>query len=104
MTSGSDDTARILAMVGSADYFDRSIDGAVNVALALRQPGSTLKPLTYALALEKGMTAATLIDDAPSDFGSLEASFTPDNYDERFHGPVRLRRVVRKIDTRGTAT
>lgn len=87
-------TGAVRAMVGSKDFFDERNDGQVNGALALRQPGSTLKPLTYALALEKGMTAATLIDDAPSDFGTQEASFAPDNYDERFHGPVRLRSAL----------
>ncbi|MHB8054763.1 MAG: penicillin-binding protein 1C [Candidatus Aminicenantales bacterium] len=84
----------IRAMVGSRDYFDAAHAGQVNGALSLRQPGSTLKPLTYALALEKGMTAATLIDDAPSEFGALNGSFTPENYDEHFHGPVRLRSAL----------
>jgi len=87
-------TGAVRAMVGSRDFFDEAHDGQVNGALSLRQPGSTLKPLTYALGLEKGMTAATLIDDAPSEFGSLEASFAPENYDERFHGPVRLRSAL----------
>ena len=64
------ETGAVRAMVGSRDFFDEAHDGQVNGALALRQPGSTLKPLTYALALEKGMTAATLIDDSPSEFGS----------------------------------
>ena len=87
-------TGAVRAMVGSRDYFDEARDGQVNGALSLRQPGSTLKPLTYALALEKGMTAATLIDDAPADFGPLETSFAPENYDEKFHGPVRLRSAL----------
>jgi len=84
----------VRAMVGSRDYFDAAHAGQVNGALSLRQPGSTLKPLTYALALEKGLTAATLIDDAPSEFGVLNGSFTPENYDEHFHGAVRLRSAL----------
>ena len=88
------DTRSVRAMAGSIDYFDERRDGQVNGAIALRQPGSALKPLTYALALEKGMTAATLIDDAPTEFGSLNGSFAPENYDARFHGPVRLRSAL----------
>ena len=88
------ESGAVRAMVGSRDFFDESHDGQVNGALSLRQPGSALKPLTYALALEKGMTAATLIDDAPSEFGSLEGTFAPENYDEHFHGPVRLRSAL----------
>lgn len=88
------ESGAVRAMVGSCDFFDEGHDGQVNGALSLRQPGSTLKPLTYALALEKGMTAATLIDDAPSEFGSLDGSFAPENYDEHFHGPVRLRSAL----------
>ena len=88
------DTGAVRAMAGSRDYFDAGRDGQVNGALALRQPGSTLKPLTYALALEKGMTAATLIDDSPSEFVALEGSFAPENYDAKYHGPVRLRSAL----------
>ncbi len=87
-------TGALRAMVGSRDYEDEVHDGQVNGALALRQPGSTLKPLTYALALENGLTAATLIDDAPTEFTSLAGSFAPDNYDRRFHGPIRLRSAL----------
>lgn len=88
------DTGAVRAMAGSRDYFDAWRDGQVNGALALRQPGSTLKPLTYALALEKGMTAATLIDDSPSEFGAFDGSFAPENYDAKYHGPVRLRSAL----------
>ncbi|MBN1939393.1 MAG: penicillin-binding protein 1C [Candidatus Aminicenantes bacterium] len=87
-------TGAVRAMVGSKDFFDEPHAGQVNGANSLRQPGSTLKPLTYALALENGMTAATLIDDAPAEFGPLESAFSPDNYDERYHGPVRLRSAL----------
>ena len=54
-------TGEILAMVGSADYFDESIDGAVNVALSLRQPGSSIKPITYATAFAQDYTPATVL-------------------------------------------
>jgi penicillin-binding protein 1C len=84
----------ILAMAGSRDFFEASIDGQVNGATALRQPGSTLKPMTYALALENGFTAATLVEDVPTEFGTLEGVFAPENYDERYHGPIRLRSAL----------
>jgi membrane peptidoglycan carboxypeptidase len=81
-------SAEILAMVGSVDYNDITIDGQVNVALAPRQPGSALKPLVYAGALATDWTPATIIWDVPSDFGG---GYRPENYDNRFHGPQRLR-------------
>jgi penicillin-binding protein 1C len=84
----------ILAMAGSRDFFDERHDGQVNGVLSLRQPGSTLKPLTYALALEKGMTAATVLDDIPTNFAASEGSFMPENYDEKYHGPIRLRSAL----------
>ena len=67
----------ILAMAGSRDFFDDARDGQVNAVLALRQPGSTLKPFTYALALEKGMTAATVFEDAPSQFPTRDGYYAP---------------------------
>jgi len=72
-------TGEILAMVGSADYFAKP-SGSYNDTLALRQPGSSVKPFTYALALEKGYTAATIIDDSPIAFTFAGApSYVPVN-------------------------
>ena len=87
-------SGELLSMAGSGDFFDARHDGQVNGALSLRQPGSTIKPLTYALALEKGMTAATILEDVPTEFATLEGSFMPENYDEKYHGPTRLRSAL----------
>ncbi|HSH79205.1 MAG TPA: transglycosylase domain-containing protein, partial [Herpetosiphonaceae bacterium] len=84
-------SAEILAMVGSVDYNNAAIDGQVNVALAPRQPGSALKPLVYAAALDRGWTPSTIIWDTPTDFGS---GYKPQNYDNTFHGPQRLRMAL----------
>lgn len=84
-------TGEILAMVGSIDYFLEPW-GAFNVTTALRQPGSSIKPIMYSLALQKGFTAATIIDDSPTSFqvpGSTP--YKPVNYDGKFHGKVPLR-------------
>ncbi|MEM8532252.1 MAG: penicillin-binding protein 1C [Chloroflexota bacterium] len=85
----------ILAMVGSPDFTNATIQGQVNGALAPRQPGSTLKPLTYAAALEGGWTPATTILDVPSTFQTREGRpYTPQNYDRTFHGPLSLREAL----------
>ncbi len=86
------DNGEILAMVGSLDYFDASIDGQVNVALQPRQPGSAIKPLTYAAAMERGWTAGDVLWDVPIalDAGNGQ-EFVPVNYDGRYHGPLLLR-------------
>lgn len=82
----------ILAMVGSTDYFDTEREGNVNVALTLQQPGSTIKAVTYAAALQDNFTAATLLDDNPFTYQTPGApSYSPVNYDGRFHGMVPLR-------------
>ncbi len=84
----------VLAMLGSIDYNDESIDGNVNVILSPQQPGSTMKPFTYALALEQGWSAADIVWDVPMayDTGIGQGyDYEPVNYDGRFHGPVRLR-------------
>jgi len=81
----------ILAMVGSKDFTD-PIFGNVNVATSLRQPGSSIKVVTYAAALSNGFTAATIIDDSPITYRSAGAPpYSPVNYDGRFHGRVPLR-------------
>lgn len=88
-------TGDILAMVGSSDYFATDLAGQVNVALALRQPGSTLKPFTYALALEKGDTLATTVADVQTTFATKEGTpYIPRNYDYREHGLVRYREAL----------
>jgi len=85
-------TGEILAMVGSTNYFDFEHDGQVNVTLMPRQPGSSIKPLTYAMAMEMGKTPSSIIDDAPITY-NIEGSkpYSPKNYDGSFHGKVTLR-------------
>ena len=86
------DTGEILALVGSLDFNDETIDGQVNMALAPRQPGSAIKPLVYLSALEKGWTPSTLIWDVPTQFpNGPNPPYAPKNYDDEFHGPLRLR-------------
>lgn len=85
----------ILAMVGSRDYFDDARDGNVNVTTALRQPGSSIKVVTYTAALENGMNAATIINDAPIVYQNPGSEpYAPVNYDGKFHGPVPLRNAL----------
>lgn len=83
----------ILAMVGSKDYFAPDYDGQVNVAMSLRQPGSAIKPVTYATAFAKGYSPSTMLLDVPTKFpGAKEGEFyEPKNYDGKFHGPIQLR-------------
>ena len=85
----------ILTMVGSSNYFDTLHDGAVNVAVSARQPGSSLKPFTYALALSHGETAATTIADTEVQLLTEEGNpYTPRNYDYDLHGLVRYREAL----------
>ncbi len=90
-------TGEILAMVGSADFYNEAISGQVNMAISPRQPGSAIKPLTYLAAFEKGWTPATLLWDVPSEFppsgrqDDPRPPYVPVNYDGRFHGPVTVR-------------
>ncbi|MGD1996085.1 MAG: transglycosylase domain-containing protein [Anaerolineae bacterium] len=90
---------QILAMVGSPDYFNPAIDGAVNAALALRQPGSAIKPVTYGAAFdprrERPLTPASVVLDVRTAFPTREGQpYVPVNYDRRFHGPVSAREAL----------
>ena len=86
-------TGEILAMIGSKDYFAKDYDGQVNVAMSLRQPGSALKPFTYATAFKAGYTPAYVLMDVPTEFpsGSTQPLYKPVNYDGKFRGPVQVR-------------
>ncbi len=84
-------TGDILAMAGSIDYFDESIDGNVNVTIRHRSPGSSIKPFVYASAFTKGLTPDTILVDAETNFGQ---DYIPKNYDLSEHGPVSIRTAL----------
>jgi penicillin-binding protein 1C len=99
-------TGEILAMVGSRDFFDTTIDGQFNITLANRQPGSSFKPIVYAAAFEKGYTPETVLFDVKTEFSTLcdpfgtpldtnkrseNVCYSPNNYDNAFRGPISLR-------------
>ena len=85
-------TGEILAMIGSRDYFDTDNDGNVNVTKSLRQPGSSIKPVNYAVGLMKGWTTSTMFLDVPTCFTVLnQKEYCPKNYDNSFRGPVQFR-------------
>jgi membrane peptidoglycan carboxypeptidase len=88
-------TGEILAMVGSKDYFDSSIDGNVNLTTASRQPGSAIKPINYALAFELGATPSARINDSPITI-HLPGSppYSPKNYDGKYHGSITLKQAL----------
>ncbi|MBI2267847.1 MAG: PBP1A family penicillin-binding protein [Candidatus Blackburnbacteria bacterium] len=89
-------TGEILAMVGSRDYFDQKIDGNFNVTTALRQPGSSIKPVNYAYALEsRRYTPASIISDTPITYSVPgNPPYSPKNYNNTFHGPVSIRTAL----------
>lgn len=92
-------TGQILAMLGSPDYFDETIDGAVNAALSPRQPGSALKPFTYAAAFDPNSadpwTPATMILDVSTPFVTRRLeSYAPSNFGMVEHGPVLIREAL----------
>lgn len=84
----------IAALLGSADYFNSETNGQVNGALALRQPGSSIKPFTYGVALEGRFTTSDLLADIPTHIPDDRGDYIPENYDRRYHGPVRLRTAL----------
>jgi 1A family penicillin-binding protein len=94
----------ILVMVGSKDYFAKDIDGNFNTATAFRQPGSSFKPFVYAASFEKGYTPETVLFDLKTEFsssckpdgkpiieGEEDKCYSPENYDDKFRGPISLR-------------
>lgn len=91
-------TGQILTMVGSRNFFDKEIDGQYNATLASRQPGSTMKPFIYSLALMRGYTRNTVIFDTPTQFStacrptettnSTPPCYAPGNFDNAFRGPM----------------
>lgn len=87
-------TGQILSMVGSKDYHEPNY-GKFNVTLSLRQPGSSIKPATYASAFKQGFSPGNTIIDAPVSFpDGTNKRYTPLNYDRAFHGPVSLRTAL----------
>jgi len=88
-------TGDVLAMVGSKDYNARDIDGKFNVTTALRQPGSSIKPINYLLALTKGWTLASLIDDEPVAYNIPgQKPYVPRNYNNKFMGWVTIKTAL----------
>ena len=94
---------QILTMVGSRNYFDNQIDGAYNITLANRQPGSAFKPFAYAEAFIKGYTPDTVLWDVPTqfstscagnNFSNVAPCYSPVNYDGKFRGPMTLRDAI----------
>ena len=103
-------SGNIVAMVGSKDYFDTKREGNFNVTVAHRQPGSAFKPFVYATAFKKGFTPNTVVFDVPTEFnplcspegkptrklaeGEKDPCYHPQNFDEKFRGPVTLREAL----------
>lgn len=90
-------TGQVLAMVGSRGYDSDKTDGKFNVVTqALRQPGSSIKPVTYLTALKRGYTASTMLLDTPVTFHGTQGQkdYTPQNYTGKFNGPMSFRNAL----------
>ena len=89
-------TGEIMAMVGSPDFNNDAISGQVNMATSnTRQPGSSIKPIAYVTAFEKGWTPSTWIWDVPTEFpDGANPPYVPKNYDDRFHGGMTVRTAL----------
>jgi penicillin-binding protein 1C len=84
----------VLAMVGSKDFFDETIDGQVNVTVRLRQPGSSFKPFVYAMGFMRGYTPETTLWDVNTVFKTDTRNYEPKNYNLKQNGPVSIRRAL----------
>ena len=86
-------SGQVLAMVGSKDFYDRSIAGEVNVATSVRQPGSSIKPLVYLSGFEHGLNPATEVEDVRTDFSAPpgQPPYRPENYEDKYYGRTTLR-------------
>ena len=87
-------SGEILALVGSKDFFDTKEGNYDLITQAIRQPGSSIKPIMYATAFEKGYTPATVVFDYPTVFYNQWEKYAPVNYDGKFHGPVSIRTAL----------
>ena len=87
-------TGEILAMVGSQDFTDEKIDGQVNVAISPRQPGSSIKPVVYGAAFEKGFTPETILYDVDTVFSTSPKIYAPHDYDQKERGPLTMRSAL----------
>jgi len=87
-------TGQVLTMVGSKDFFSEEIDGQVNVATRLRQPGSSFKPIVYAKAFDFGYTPNTVLWDVKTNFPTATGTYSPNNYDLGERGPIRIREAL----------
>lgn len=85
------ETGDLLAMVGSSDYFNKEIDGEVNIALSYKQPGSSFKPFVYAQSFYNKFAPASVIYDVPTSFGGTKVV---QNYDGKFMGPISIRKAL----------
>jgi 1A family penicillin-binding protein len=107
LVSTNPKTGEILAMVGSRNYFDKTIDGNFNVATAPRQPGSSFKPIVYAAGFMKGYTEDTVLFDVPTEFQTFcdaygnptgnhkkEECYNPSNFDNGFRGPMTIKNAL----------
>jgi penicillin-binding protein 1C len=86
-------TGDVLAWVGSPDFWAEQ-HGQTDMVMSARQPGSALKPFLYALAFDRGVTAATVLADVPRSYATATGTYAPRNYDRRFRGPVRAREAL----------
>jgi len=88
-------TGQVLAMIGSRNFFDDSIDGQFNVAtLGKRQPGSSFKPIIYVAGFEKGYTPDTILFDTVTNFAVSGKDYIPKNYDLKERGPITVRQAL----------